>query len=613
MRSQATGIEKAQDGSLSYFKKLLPDDVDIVEFCKTHEIKWDEEAQCYIITLNEHVDIVCEGPDWYWKPVVSNAIYGVPSFWPPVSILTRQPRLLVNGWRDCLYLRALGYNAVIHPSGITAWHSSSLARLGGPVYTLWPSAHDLVAGAERKLSRLGSQIGVDVRHVRVGKIEGLSHGEVDELLSQAFKPKTVIDIPDIFATSEPEFSRSEHIPEKGFLRDFFTWHTNATDAPDPFAVAGGLFVLSVMMGKRFRVGMMYPNLFIMLIGMSGATRKTASQNLVDELLGGIEIESMKWHGEIHTKACRVRLPTQISLQAMYDELQERPFGAWFWGEAAGMMKQFTQQKWQAGSKEEIIRLYDRQTLDKRVRPLAGHMDGFQWYIPEPYVCIHGCCQREWITKYADWQDLISGFFPRFQCVLADERTRTIPLSKLRQPSEEGKEQLLAWLKELHAAHSYTAGIEWKWQNPSRVDAWYLRISEESQEHDEAVRPFLERMHDQFAKVALIYQASLDYRSEIISDEACHYAEKWCDLLINAAQRIAYPHTRNPQIKAAIHMHDYLQRYGSLTRTQLQRALRNHYKKDEFVRALEQALTAGWIAEELSEGEAKYRIRRAEHE
>ena len=220
----------------------------------------------------------------------------------------------------------------------------------------------------------------------------------------------------------------EHLPD-GWLKEYIRFALPLTEASLQYHLATALAIIATVLGRKLRLcagaSTYYPNLYIVVLGNSGITRKSTAINLYEWFLPEINPHYML-SGNIMSveglfEAFRAS-PTHI---VVYDELKNLMANA-SKSYGRGLISTFTS-LWAC---PKFLRVDIKKVpADKR-------------YIFSPTLNILAATTREWLDLKEG--DLLGGFWGRFLLILADENDqRRLPI---RPPVDEAqKEKLLEWL------------------------------------------------------------------------------------------------------------------------------------------------------------------------
>lgn len=207
------------------------------------------------------------------------------------------------------------------------------------------------------------------------------------------------------------------IPENGLIREYIDIVKEFTDAPILYHLFCSLIILGASMGGRVWIPFgdirLYPNLYICLLGQSGAFRKSTCINNVRRVLEKFEEELI--------------VPDEFTMEWLLGRLQEKPNCLFLWSEFGAIISYFNKQ-YMAGAKEMFTRLYDCPQRYRR------EIKSVKYDIRDVTPSILAASTPEWLFRNMTESDLLGGFFGRFLYIIPTKKEKFIALP---DPVDEG--------------------------------------------------------------------------------------------------------------------------------------------------------------------------------
>jgi len=198
------------------------------------------------------------------------------------------------------------------------------------------------------------------------------------------------------------------------IDEYFDYATNACDAPSIYHKAISYWIGSSLLGRFARIITSYaptglaPNLWIIIIGPSRITRKTAATALGENIIAKVDKQLL--------------MPASFTPEALYElfnGLQPGAAVAWVKDEMGGFFKML-QKRYMFGLREILSSIYMGRGETRKLRNLT-------LVIPESiYVTTLGNMPtppHEYFTE----EDFHSGFLNRFILAYAQTREKRIPM------------------------------------------------------------------------------------------------------------------------------------------------------------------------------------------
>jgi len=200
-----------------------------------------------------------------------------------------------------------------------------------------------------------------------------------------------------------------------FLRAYEDYSTNLTDAPEIYHSLISLNLLSLAVGDRpiaVTPKDILPNVWLLLVGLSGVSRKTTSANLAKDIL----------------PSGSILLPNEYTKESLIEELSSHPQGIGVWDECGSLLKQLSNPRsYTAGVEDILCLLYSYRSIFRR-KLRSGE-----------FTIMNPCFNLLWATtlgkfvRYVSAENISSGLFARFLIVYGE---RGCPKSRRNQTDED---------------------------------------------------------------------------------------------------------------------------------------------------------------------------------
>lgn len=338
--------------------------------------------------------------------------------------------------------------------------------------------------------------------------------------------------------------------EPTFAEDYVTWATEATDACPDYHELSAFMLLSMLGSAGMKLatsyGVMYPNLWGMVLGDSTLTRKTTAMKLALSFVDEVDRDLL--------------LASDGSAEGLMTGLASRSemVSIYFRDELAGLFDSMARKDYMAGMAEMFTQLYD-------VPPFyARKLRKETITVSLPVFIFFGGGIRDKMYTHINESMILSGFIPRFLVVSGDaEMSRIRPTGPATMQGTEKRDELLKRLRKFHANYTKTAEIELAGQTttiPSTVEvfldneAWerYAEIEVQMIEAAQAsslsmlALPCFERLSRSILKMSMLVAAMRNDPDnntiQVLSDDvavAAKYGQRWgqhtIDLLLNSGR------------------------------------------------------------------------------
>jgi hypothetical protein len=337
---------------------------------------------------------------------------------------------------------------------------------------------------------------------------------------------------------------------EGFVEQYVSWASDATDAVSQFHELCGFITLSSLLSGTIRLDVSYgevvPNLWGLVLGDSTLTRKTTAMRMAIELITGIDEDAV--------------LATDGSVEGLLTGLQLRPSmpSIFFRDEVTGFFESIQKRDYLSGMAEALTHLYDVPPLFKRL--LRKETISVQ----NPILIFFGGGIKDKVYSLLSEEYVLSGFLPRFLVVSADaDLTKLKPTGPSYLTGSVERKALSDRLAEMYEQYNpprymriagQDMAVDAKIKAHLTDDAWlaYQKIegrmtSTAADSHiSNLALPTFERLSRSLLKMSVLLGAS---RQEPVNDEisigtedvqnAAWYVQRWgnhsIELMYNAGK------------------------------------------------------------------------------
>jgi hypothetical protein len=132
---------------------------------------------------------------------------------------------------------------------------------------------------------------------------------------------------------------------KSFIESYVDYASDLTDAPEIYHQVLGLNLLSLAVGRSpisITPNQLYPNMWVVLIGLSGVSRKSSAMKLANSILP----EQKK------------PLPNDFSPESLQQALSEQPQGLIWKEEIGGFLENIKKKDYMSGTADLLCQLFD---------------------------------------------------------------------------------------------------------------------------------------------------------------------------------------------------------------------------------------------------------------
>lgn len=345
------------------------------------------------------------------------------------------------------------------------------------------------------------------------------------IILEEFAP---LKMPDMLPT-EPA---SETIIDR-----YMEWATEATDAVPIFHELSAFIVLSAILSSNVQLevsyGMVYPNLWALILGESTLTRKTTAMTLARNLIAYVDED--------------VEIASEGSAEGILGALQHRPAmtSMFYRDEVSGFFDAVNKKDYLAGMNELFTHLYDVPMHFKR------QLKKETIHVEKPIFIFYGGGIRDEVYSKLNPDNILTGFLPRFLVVSGEtDMARIRPTSRFGTENLNKKKKIFDQVADIKEIYNQTRPMKIAGQTIHRAatidaeltdDAWQryqdIETAFTQQAYNSNVAnyalPTFERLSRSMFKMALLLCAT---RSEPEGDKitvevrdidnAAYYVNRW---------------------------------------------------------------------------------------
>lgn len=284
------------------------------------------------------------------------------------------------------------------------------------------------------------------------------------------------------------------IPD-GFIKDYLKWITPTTEAPDEFHVLVALTVISTITERKIfiehGIEPLYPNIWGLLVGPSGISRKSSA------LKGGKKLLRLIDSGFL--------CADDTSPEKFVTGFAQQSTKILFEDELGDFLAKL-EKSYMAGMKERVTKLFDNPPDIKRDL-MSGEI-----VAKDPFFNFMAASTPAWLCAKLKEEDLYSGFLNRWIVVVNNMPDKTI--SNPPSGDIELQHHLVRTLKDLRkirGAATFTQEVE------HRYDKWYNTMHAEVRTGlmQSSLGSFWTRLEDYTIKIALLLELAKGNKELII--------------------------------------------------------------------------------------------------
>ena len=318
--------------------------------------------------------------------------------------------------------------------------------------------------------------------------------------------KAIINIADRYL--EDKLTRTDikvKIPANDFIESYKEYTMQISDAPAKYQELMALSIISTILGRQvympwFNDSLLYPNLFIVLIGKSTIMRKSESMSLAIKMIRTINNDRI--------------FPGQFTQEALFGLLENKPVGVISWAEFGGFLAGASK-SYMAGTTQFLTALYDCPDF------LEKKLVGDSYKIENPCINIITGTTIQYFTDWLSESNTFGGFYGRFLYIPCTPEDKNgyfpNPLPLKDQPIEK-KYKLINRLKEIKEIEG---AFEVSEEAFPVLTWWLIRNNDEMEKfsNDDKRLSFYGRYDGYLRKLAMLYEISASGKTVISETSA----------------------------------------------------------------------------------------------
>jgi hypothetical protein len=396
----------------------------------------------------------------------------------------------------------------------------------------------------------------------------------------------------VIETPDDLLRANEKAEQSTIIEQYIDWASRQTDAATQYHQAGAFMLLSGLLASNIRLQLKHmtvvPNLWFMILGNTTLTRKSTAMRLASGILNEISPETV--------------MATDGSIEGILTAISTRPGEASIFqrDEFAGMLEAMTRKEYMAGMQQEFLRLYDGDTVKRRLR--SGDIT-----VKEPIFILYAGGIRDRLLGLLDEEHVESGFIPRFLFFLANsEKGARRRGERFSNADVEERDLLIDKFRRIHYAFNVSQTVTIGLTKTSNRKRWFATIDDaalnrwndlnddligfaDTSENANLFYPVMQRLGDSVLKAALLLSAARAPGEEIVITlqdiiTAIYYGEQWLSWSVEVLRNIG----KTPYEDKLERITSYVTRNPGVSRQLLMRAFKlNAQNAKLYLETLEQ--------------------------
>lgn len=315
-----------------------------------------------------------------------------------------------------------------------------------------------------------------------------------------------------------------YIPKTGFFADYIRYHLPQTDAPVLFHLSAALSLVGHLLNRKVSCDGIRPHFWLVNVAESTLMRKSTSIKMMEKFLINIPgfeetllpSQSFSMEGVYKKLGRKNENNEKVSLLLSDYKSKEKDavlnglqytfgVGLFHIDELGGFLSSLGKEHNKGGS-SQLTEFYDygREWFDK---PLASG----GYFVYKPFISMLAASTVDWISCNATASDVQGGFFPRFLFFYQKSPDYYLPepdagCPDLKKKIEEHISEILLQKGEFTLSPE---ALDFKW-------AWEMNFVNPSEEVPENMKAWLLRLPGYAKKLAMVFQATDESGSKIIS-------------------------------------------------------------------------------------------------
>lgn len=303
-----------------------------------------------------------------------------------------------------------------------------------------------------------------------------------------------------------------------FVEKYVKHMSKMTDAPKEYHEIIAYTLLSSTLNQNvkleLKMGMVYPNLWTLLLGESSITRKSTATWLgINRVLPeSIDIS-----------------PQDVTPEGFIDYLSKTPHTLFYRDEFGGFLADMSK-KYMAGIKEFMCHLYDcPSTYIRKLRRVSITIE-------EPYVTLLSSTTISRFIGTITEDDITSGLIPRFLIIIPKNKDKWMGISKKTKGDLYADEQLKKELRGIRKEYNKNPKMDIENTALDKFNDWLKVFELQSMEASDIVKPFYSRLSWYALKFSILNTVQI--QSHVITVNEINASIKIVKRYLQSSKRLA---------------------------------------------------------------------------
>lgn len=375
------------------------------------------------------------------------------------------------------------------------------------------------------------------------------------------------------------------LPTEGFFK-YYMKYTDRQESPDSYHFWVGASVIAGALQRRAWINKgvydIYPNVYIVLVGPSGVTRKSRAMRMGTDL-----IDPYDWANVIADKTTPEALMEAMmfgasNIEKGSDNSVTINANSSAFIRASELAVFLNKQSYTSGMVALLTDLYDSPASfryqTRTQKPIS---------LRNVSVNFLGASTPEWLASNLPEAAFEGGFMSRMILVVRHMRSRFIPYPEDPEPGQ--KEALQQFL--VHVRKNFVGPIQLAPDASRWFEEWYYKHETQARGEDYNMLGFIERKPDSLLKLAMLLSAAEDPSRKTISTDQLIQAKNilsWTQQrMFRAFEHVELSHLGDLRRKVAGMME---MNGGSITRREIMRKLGGRIRSTDDFKQIEDIMT-----------------------